>query len=326
VKTAQITVNMGGVGMSLNKTKIAWTDFTWNPVTGCSPISEGCQNCYAEKAARRFYKTPEKYKNRINQPFFEVTTHPDRLAEPLKRKKPAKIFLCSMGDLFHDEVPDEFIRDVWIRMSWSSRHTFQILTKRPYRMFNLINRFNESKTCAGIKLPLPNVWLGVTVENQQTADERIPLLLQTPAAKRFVSCEPLLGNIELSPEAIGGYPSSDEWARTGPKYPRLDWVIVGGETGPNARLCRESWVADIYDQCRAAKVPFFFKNYGRWWERHADWWCEHCQQWVPPEAVTFEETHDERCGGCGQSVHHSGFFNWEELREWPKSPKKRGTA
>ena len=218
--------------------KIEWTETTWNPVTGCTKISAGCQHCYAERMAKRLQAMGKpSYRNG-----FQVTCHEDRLDEPSHWRKPRLVFVCSMGDLFHEEVPHEFIGHVFDAMCANPQHTFQILTKRPMRMHT--SRF-------GAHWP-HNVWAGVSVENQETADRRIPDLLKCPAAVRFVSMEPLLGpiscgNLRLLQATGAG----------------IHWVIVGGESGPGARPMQEEWVVDIKDQCEAASVPFFFKQWGR---------------------------------------------------------------
>jgi len=218
--------------MPLTKTKIEWTEYSWNVVTGCSPVSDGCDNCYANLMASRF---PEQFND------FKVTERPDRLDQPMKLKKPSKIFVCSMGDLFHPDVTDEFLEQVEYIIKKCPQHVFQILTKRP----NLIHDYFKE---------LNNVWLGVSVENQKTADERIPMLLDTPAALRFVSLEPLLGEIEL----YGVIPILDSDVIE----PSLDWVIVGCETGHKSkrRPCKIEWVRSIVDQCQNAQVPVFVKQ------------------------------------------------------------------
>ena len=236
------------------KTRIEWAEVVWNPVSGCTPISEGCQNCYAKRMATRLkgrYGYPE------DEPF-KVTLHPEKLKEPLKWKKPRRVFVCSMGDLFHEQVPDEYIAKVWEVMNNASQHTFLVLTKRPQRMKDFLARLGwythdrevnpaEAVLDEGGKYTLKNVWLGVTAENQQRADERIPILLQIPAAVRFVSIEPMLGPVVIP----------EEWP---------DWVICGGETGPGARPIHPDWVRSLRDQCQAAGTPFFFKSWGEWAE------------------------------------------------------------
>lgn len=234
----------------MGKTTIEWTDETWNPVTGCTKVSAGCKNCYAERITERFGR----------QKFTDIILHRDRVDQPFKWKKPRMVFVNSMSDLFHEDIPDGFIVNVFCTMVSNQRHTFQVLTKRPERMREVI----------GNSRVMPNVWLGVSCEDQETANERIPCLLQTPAAVRFVSCEPLLGPIDfyecgsLGPEmgdpvafsALKGFDGGD------PVIPGIDWVIAGGESGPGFRAPIKPWFESIRDQCLAAKVPFFFKQWG----------------------------------------------------------------
>jgi protein gp37 len=209
--------------------KIEWTECTWNPVTGCSKISPGCKHCYAERMALRLQAMGQpNYRNGFN-----VTIHRHMLELPLKWRNPRKIFVNSMGDMFHRLVPDNFVAECFSVMEKAAQHQFQLLTKRPSRL--------QQMAC---DLPWPkNVWTGVTIE---TADylERIDHLRQTPAAVKFLSLEPLLGPIpDINLEGI-------------------DWVIAGGESGPGARPMDPKWVVDIRDQCLAAGVPFFFKQWG----------------------------------------------------------------
>lgn len=244
-------------------TGIEWSDATWNPVTGCTKVSPGCDHCYAETFAERFRGVPGHHFERG----FDVTLRPERLDIPTRWRRPRRVFVNSMSDLFHDAVPDEFIAEVFGVMGTCASHTFQLLTKRHARMRALLT----SHSFVGAVLdhqfdwmrrspsrmqhepgvwPLPNVWLGVSVENQQWADIRIPALLDTPAAVRFLSCEPLLGPVDL-----GGY--------TLPGTP-LGWVICGGESGPGARPMHPDWARSLRDQCVAAGVPFLFKQWGAW--------------------------------------------------------------
>ena len=209
--------------------KIEWTDATWNPVTGCNKISPGCKRCYAERMSRRLKATGmAKYRNG-----FEVTLHPDTLDIPLRWRKSRSIFVNSMSDLFHDEVPDEFVRQVFAVMEQAHWHRYQVLTKRPERVAEL-----------NAELPWPaQIWLGVSVESADYV-HRIDLLRETGAAVKFLSLEPLLGPLPaLNLEGI-------------------DWVIVGGESGPGARPMQEAWALDIRDQCLAAGVAFHFKQWG----------------------------------------------------------------
>ena len=247
----------------MSSTSIEWTEETWNPVTGCTKVSPGCQHCYAERFSERFRGVP-------GHPYetgFDVTLRPERLAKPLGWKKPRRVFVNSMSDLFHEDVPDEFIDRVFVVMSMTGRHTFQVLTKRAERMRDycsspatvgrIVTDSVEVLDGIDVKWTLshhedgfrgirwPNVWLGVSVEDQKRADERIPLLLETPAAVRFVSAEPLLGPVDFG-EALD----------------QIDWVIVGGESGPGARPMNPDWVRSIRDQCQFVEVPFFFKQWG----------------------------------------------------------------
>ena len=226
--------------------KIEWTDSTWNPVTGCTKVSAGCKNCYAERLAPR-----------LGQDFSEIILHPDRLDAPLHWKQPRRIFVNSLSDLFHEDVPQGFVNDVLDRTLATPRHTYQILTKRPKRMDNLIREWMQDRK---IIHPPKNVWLGVSCEDQKTADARIPLLLKTPAAVRFISLEPLLGPINLDRIPI----SHGIVECSGGRLPALDWVIVGGESRPHARPMHPDWARSIRDQCQAAGVPFFFKQWGEW--------------------------------------------------------------
>ena len=211
--------------------KIEWTDKTWNPVTGCTKLSEGCRNCYAEVMARRLKGMHKpKYQNG-----FAITLHPEDLDEPKKWSKKSMVFVCSMGDLFHKDVPFEFVDKVMQTISETPQHLYQILTKRAERM---------AEYFATRKVPA-NAWLGVTVEEVRTKF-RMDYLRQIPATAHFLSCEPLLSDLgDMNLEGI-------------------EWVIVGGESGVNARPMQEAWVLNIKHQANAAKVPFFFKQWGTW--------------------------------------------------------------
>ena len=234
---------------SIAMTEIEWTDRTWNPVTGCNKVSQGCKNCYAEiMHKRQMAMNPHKY----TKPFLAgAEIHEEELRKPLAWTKPCRVFVNSMSDLFHEDVPFIFIDTVFATMAICPNITFQILTKRPERMLEW------SKQYDGPVFPLPNVWLGVSCEDQATADERIPLLIQVPAAVRFLSCEPLLGHINFL-DCI-------KWIKPehGPhQYPKIGWVITGGESGHHARPMHPEWVRSIRDQCQVANVPFFFKQWG----------------------------------------------------------------
>jgi protein gp37 len=212
-----------------NHTGIEWTDATWNPVTGCTKVSPGCKNCYAERLARRLRAMGNpRYRNG-----FVVTLHPDQLTLPLRWPQPRRIFVNSMSDLFHEAVPEDFIRrafEVMVKADW---HTFQILTKRSDRLLRLARQLPWSS----------NIWQGVSVESARYT-WRIDHLRQVPAAVRFLSVEPLLGPIPNLP--LDG----------------IHWVIVGGESGSGRREMAPEWVRGIRDQCLAAEVPFFFKQWG----------------------------------------------------------------
>lgn len=265
-----------------DKTRIEWTDATWNPVTGCTKVSEGCDHCYAETIAHRFAGTAA-YPNG-----FDVTLRPERLDQPLRWRRPRRIFVNSMSDLFHKDVPDEYIARVFAVMALAPQHTFQVLTKRPGRMRSLFTSVDFWRTVGYIcddagnpdvapdRLhPAPNVWLGVSVENQKWADVRIPQLLVTPAAVRFLSCEPMLAPVTLDLiryfdadcSGCSGIqsPAHDKSCGNEPgEHWGIDWVIVGGESGPHARPMHPDWARSLRDQCVAAGVAFHFKQWGEW--------------------------------------------------------------
>jgi protein gp37 len=211
------------------RSKIEWTEVSWNPVTGCSKVSPGCKHCYAERMAKRLQAMGQP--NYVNG--FRVTTHEHMLEHPLKWKKPRLVFVNSMSDLFHRDVPVEFIQRVFDTMRRAKQHQFQVLTKRSRRLLELDPQIDWP----------PNVWMGVSVENEDFTF-RIDHLCMTGSRVKFLSLEPLLGPLP------------------GLGLPEIDWVIVGGESGPGARPMVEEWVIDIRDQCVTAGVPFFFKQWG----------------------------------------------------------------
>ncbi|MBY0259560.1 phage Gp37/Gp68 family protein [Methylobacterium sp.] len=248
--------------------KIEWTEKTWNPIVGCSVVSSGCTNCYAMKMAARLERMGmERYRG-LTQPTKagpvwtgEMRLVDEALNEPLRRRKPTMWFVNSMSDLFHDSVPEEWIAQVFAIMALAPQHTFQVLTKRSDRMHRLMAGPKDHSIWhpkLWHRSVLPNVWLGVSAEDQRRADERVPDLLTTPAAVRFVSAEPLLGPIDFSAwlEAAGLDTT------LGLSNPGLDWLIVGGESGPGARPMHPVWARSIRDQCAAASVPFFHKQNG----------------------------------------------------------------
>lgn len=300
---------------------IEWTDTTWNPVAGCAKVSAGCKHCYAETmAARHVLMTTAQGRTSPYLPVVDAErrrwrgnfiTLPERLADPLSWRKPRRVFVNSMSDLFGEDVPFEFIAAVFGVMAATS-HTYQVLTKRPQRMVEFFAWMTATAARASIdgrlvdlatiqaliqlrhdrhvgeisfggveRWPLPNVWLGVSTEDQATADERIPLLLEVPAAVRFISAEPLLGPITLFAECMDHVPRAEgHMFAPAPGMRRrhsgwsgdvlfeasdevaLDWVIVGGESGPGARVCKVSWVRDLVRQCSEAGVPVFVKQLG----------------------------------------------------------------
>lgn len=280
--------------------KIEWTDATWNVVTGCEKVSSGCDNCYAETFAERWRGT----KGHHFENGFDVTLRPQRITLPLRWRKPKRVFVNSMSDLFHKDIPDEYIARVWAVMALTPQHTYQILTKRHGRMRSLLNdsafrllcekeqavlvnddatplaRYErEQKTSqwwSDFANPLRNVWLGVSVEDQKRADLRIPALVDTPAAVRFLSCEPLLGPVwfadyasqpcgcclgETHDEACS---DCADYGCDGGHIQALHWVIVGGESGRGARAMHTDWARSLRDQCEQEHVPFFFKQHGEW--------------------------------------------------------------
>ena len=309
-----------------DKSTIEWTEATWNPTTGCDRISPGCDNCYALGMAKRLKAMGQaKYQTdgdpRTSGPGFGLAVHSDALTEPLRWKKPRKVFVNSMSDLFHARVPQEFLARVFAVMAATPQHTYQILTKRPERAARILNErckcghpngehFRAAMEWAatdhsptyvpGLEhgiyhragWPLPNVWIGTSVENQKYADLRIPALLDTPAAVRFLSCEPLLGPVDLTDWMPDGFapwrcqgcrrfysgplqqhcPGCGQeglWtgSHTGNGRPNgqpINWVIAGGESGHRARAMHPNWVRSLRDQTTAAGVPFFMKQWGEW--------------------------------------------------------------
>lgn len=270
---------------------IEWTTRTWNPMVGCSKISAGCQNCYAIKDAHRLAGNPNPKISSVYAGLTErrgdrtewtgkVNFVADRLELPLKTRNPTTWFVNSMSDLFHESVTDEQLDQIFAVMAATPRHTYQVLTKRPDRMLEYCSNFTKEQLrrslssidfSYGVSIPLSlpadvcpprNVWLGVTVENQKAADERIPLLLQTPAAVRFLSCEPLLEDVTIFHDFFS------------PAECEIDWVIVGGESGHGARLCDIAWMQSVVEQCKEAEVPCFVKQVGS--QPIITTWSEEC--------------------------------------------------
>ena len=311
---------MSGSRTMADASNIEWTDATWNIITGCTLVDDGCTNCYAahliaswpaignhpsrKGLARQNAAGVAKFTG-------EVRFNEAWLDQPLRWKKPRRIFVCAHGDLFHESVPDEWLDRVFAVMALCPQHTFQVLTKRPDRAREYLSGLgpggnldifvrghgrllrgaeNATRNMGKLefnparKWPLPNVWLGTSVSDQASADKRIPDLLATPAAVRFLSMEPLLGAVDLTdlqrPAGAGTHhysaldcdvdPDDDgEW-----RGATIDWVIVGGESGPNARPMHPDWPRSLRDQCNAAGVPFFFKQWGQWVPRAGTTWSE----------------------------------------------------
>lgn len=251
---------------------IEWTEKTWNPITGCTKVSAGCKNCYAEGMAHRFWG---------DRSFSEIQFHEERLEIPLKREKPTTWFVNSMSDLFHGQIYSEWLEKILGVMILTPQHKYQVLTKRPEQMFRrmteetllgarskaveLTNEFPSLKNTIGaISNPLPNLYLGVSVENQKAANDRIALLLRTPAAMRFLSCEPLLEEITVMPwlersrETGSNHQFSDRSGARG----RIHLVICGGESGHKARPFDVNWARSLQNECRNANVSFFMKQVG----------------------------------------------------------------
>ena len=348
------------VGAVSDKTGISWADATWNPIVGCTKVSAGCDNCYAIRTAHRMTANPNPL---VSQAYAgteaggewtgKVNLLADRL-EPLRWRKPRRIFVNAQSDLFHKDVPDEFIARVFAVMALTPRHTYQVLTKRHGRMRSLLRSDNfrpdVEDAMRGIVAayrteqpwyaawPLPNLWLGVSVEDQATVDLRIPALLDTPAAVRWISAEPLLGPVDLR-DYVDRWRECDgdtcDWGHCDraavavrrdfthgdPRYVLmlpvcelhrgLDWVVVGGESGPGARPMHPDWARTLRDQCAAAKVPYFFKQWGEW----------------APEDQTPEETvipaqyrHDDSTGCMRLGRRVTGDrLDGRQHHEWPVS-------
>lgn len=288
---------IGMMHVMARNSKIEWCDDTWNIITGCTLVDEGCRHCYAAHLITSWPAIgnhPSRKglarKNAAGESKFtgEVRFNEDWLDQPLRWKKPRKIFVCAHGDLFHETVPDEWIDRVFAVMALAPQHTFQVLTKRTERALAYLDRpdvsvligldalgmvmddhamNSKSNLGSGVTLkasdinpggltiwPLPNVWLGTSISDQASADQRIPHLLAAPAAVRFISAEPLLGPVDLKATRYGHMTAIS----------RLDWVIVGGESGPHARPMHPDWAISLRDQCAAAGVPFLMKQWGEW--------------------------------------------------------------
>ena len=316
-------------GINMSDSKIEWCDKTWNPITGCTKVSPGCKHCYAElehKNRHQAYKNGKQMAPQYAEPFEIVQFHRNRMIYPLRWKNPQKIFVCSGSDLFHEDVSGEHILGVYAVAAYANRHTYIVLTKRLHNTKLFYDKFGPSgdkfkfgdfdNSIKSVPWPLENLWLGASVEDQKTADERIDILLNTPVAVRFVSLEPLLDQINIRPyikidweefwlnHDDDGWSHCDafcedgliseadyecDWINNSPDkyiacpecarrdiemriYARkeqnlLNWVIVGGESGPNARRLELDWIRDVINQCREANVPVFVKQLGSVWAK-----------------------------------------------------------
>lgn len=341
--------------------KIQWTDATWNPTRGCTRVSPGCENCYAERQAIRmagFERSREleaPYKGLVERspkgPRWtgKIRLVPEKLEEPLRRRKPTRWFVDSMSDLFHEQIPDSYIAKVFGVMAFAAKHTFQILTKRQERMRNFVSQNQDAiyseyelrwKAIGGAEhhaarawsWPLPNVWLGVSVEDQKRFAERWPELAKTPAAVRFLSVEPLLEALEFHEccSLCGGWSVQGkrlQCERCGALWSgvRPDWIIVGGESGPGARPCNVEWIRSIVRQCREAGVPCFVKQLGAvvidrndagfMGEEPTDWpdMTEYDESWTP---------HRMEYQGAPWHIKLRARKG-DDPREWPKDLRVR---
>lgn len=289
-----------------DKSGIEWTDASWNPVTGCSRVSAGCDHCYAVRATERLAhmgaaRTRAKYAgltvlNGRSYRHFNGTVrcHEDVLDIPLRWKRPRTIFVNSMSDLFHPDVPFKFIAKVFTTMGQANLHTYQILTKRPDRLVEFFNWnyppevMSRADAIADWLGCWPHVWIGTSIEDQPTADQRIPHLLACPAAVRFISYEPALGPVDFSK-----WMHADPDCRDGNL---IDWIIVGGESGPAARPMHPDWARSIRDQCIAAARPFFFKQWGEWRPEASG----ECGTNPRPQIITIQ--HDGQITNCAVDV------------------------
>lgn len=311
-----------------DNTSIEWADATWNVVIGCDKVSPGCDHCYAIRTAHRMQANPNP---KIAAAYAgteadgewtgKVNMLEDRLDIPLRWTRGRRIFVNAQSDLFHREVTDEFIARVFVVMAHAQQHTFQILTKRPARMRSLLSSPGFAATVSGevaiesgaqTEWPLPNVWVGVSIEDEKRADLRLRPLLDTPAAVRFLSMEPLLGPVDLI-NTLG-----DSWLTD------IDWVIVGGESGPGARPMRLDWVRSLRDQCEAAFVPFLFKQWGdrsRWVDKQGDVWSLSDDGLMEtPETALFSREHVERKWGPLRPLGKKAAGRELDGRSWDEFP------
>jgi protein gp37 len=306
-------------------TSIQWTDETWNPVVGCERISPGCAHCYAKTLHDKRHTAVlagKKLAPQYAEPFETVQLKGDRLNAPLRWREPRMVFVNSVSDLFHEDVPASYIAQVFSVMAQARRHTFQVLTKRAARMLEIAPTLAASHTAPdGSGWPLANVWLGVSVENQRFADERIPVLLQTPAAVRFISAEPLLEHITLAPFLSDKYISigGRQWIGAG----GIGWVIIGGESGAGARPFKVEWASSLLRECRDAGVPAFLKQLGAvalvsaCRQRHFEWGEGKFEHWQGEQSGLWRIKLRDHKGG--------DITEWHDplrVRQFPTSPQK----
>jgi protein gp37 len=321
-----------------DNTSIEWSNATWNPILGCDRVSPGCDHCYAitearirehnphPKVAAAFAGLTDRINGRIDWTG-RISVLPERLAQPLGWRKPKRIFVNSLADMFHKDVPGEIIAQVFAVMAATPHHTYQLLTKRHARMRSLLSSQDFARavqrafdgladkhlddlhqdhilrSADSPSWPLPNLWLGVSVEDQHWADLRIPALMATPAAVRFLSCEPLLGPIDLAMDHECGDPPHS------PCPPSPDWVIVGGESGPGARPMNPGWVRSLRDQCTSEGVSFFFKQWGSY-------------RWVAGSRFNEETRSWEDHGIVPQRVSKKLAGRLLDGREWSEFPQQ----
>lgn len=317
-----------------DKSHIEWTDSTWNPATGCTKVSWGCKHCYAEREWARLSAPREPPNIYTGRDFTDIATHPQKLLDPLRWTKPRRIFVNSMSDLFHEGIAEDFVDDVFAVMELAHWHQFQILTKRPERMWRYVLTGERTlKFHAAVEriashghirtrgpdqgprgngswtFPPANVWLGVSVEDQETANDRIRYLMDTPGvAVRFISCEPLLGPLRLGP-FLKGWENPADVDMAARWLPGIDWVIAGGESGPRARPTAGDWIRNIRDECAAARVPFFFKQWG---------------EWAPADVAQFRNPSGQHChdatgvlmARAGKKIN-GARLDGREHRDWP---------
>lgn len=292
-----------------DKSKIEWTDASWNPIRGCSRVSEGCRNCYAERQAARQAGRGGAYEGLVilgSKPpqWTGVVRQADdkTLGLPLRWKSPRRIFVNSMSDLFHEKVRVESLVWIFSVMDQCPQHIFQILTKRPDRMFDWLSGHNDYRNN-----PRPHIWFGISAEDQSTFDDRHAYLRNTPAAVRFISYEPALGPVDLKLE-----------------YAQLiDWVIAGGESGPGARPARPDWFRSVRDQCVAAGVPFFFKQWGEWGPIPSERFKAAHYQWVRKDGLRHGMCEESSGDICMALLHKKAAGRLLDGREWNEFPEAK---